>query len=216
MTSTPKYRLTRDDFVAHLKDQLEFLERSGRAYDEGAEGEAKRMAAVLRVLLHDTRNSTSLLTHLGAKEQLSYVDTAMPINPHNLAATPGLVLMEFGPGTEGRYVPPLGDLHPDRIKPNKPFKPWWEDPVTQDARGNLFSRKDYVLTASNQEGGAHVDHSLDMAYAELTKNSALGWMVHGGNEPEKPFERNPAFASVRQIAFEVERTLRQHPLKLGL
>jgi hypothetical protein len=29
-------------------------------------------------------------------------------------------------------------------------------------------------------------------------------------------EMNPAYASVRQIAFEVERTIRQHPLKLGL
>lgn len=37
-----------------------------------------------------------------------------------------------------------------------------------------------------------------------------------GWEEGKPVEHNPALPSVRQIAYEVEQTIRQHPLKLGL
>jgi hypothetical protein len=48
----PKQNLTRDEPVSHLREQLEFLRRSAEAYDDGAEGEAKRLATVIRVLVH--------------------------------------------------------------------------------------------------------------------------------------------------------------------
>jgi len=190
---------------------------AGAAFDGGAEGEAKRLATVLRVLLHDRRRSASLLGQLGVKGRISFVDTAQPIHPHNLMATPGLVMMRIG-ADGGSYVAPLAGGMPERYRnPNKPFGPWWNEPVTKDAAGRLFSRKDYVLTVSNKEGGAHVDHTLDGAYAALTKGNSLGWVYSSGDDDDaRPMERNPAFASVRQVAFEVSRTLAQHPLTLGL
>lgn len=216
MSGGGRYRLTRADLVEHLRDQIAFLHASAKAFDAGSEGEAKRLATVLRVLLHDTSRSASLLGQLGLKEKISYVDTASPINPRNLLATPGLVMMQMSSEEGGSYIAPLDNLSPERVQPNKPFPDWWEQPVTKDSGGNLFSRKDYVLTASNKEGGAHVDHSLDAAYADLTKNNALGCVYSTGAGPEQPMDRNPAFASVRQIAYEVEQTFKQHPLKLGL
>lgn len=54
------------DFKAHLSRQLTFLWRSCEAYDEGHTDEAVRIASVIRVLIHDTPKSTSLLNHLGA------------------------------------------------------------------------------------------------------------------------------------------------------
>jgi hypothetical protein len=73
-----------------------------------------------------------------------------------------------------------------------------------------------VLTASNKEGGAHVDHALDSSYSALCEDNTLGWMYRLGEESGQPFDRNPAFASIRQIAYEIERTICAHPLKLGL
>ena len=204
------YELTQADLVSHLREQLEFLAASAGSFDAGFDGEAKRLATVIRVLLHDTGSSASLLGQLGVKEGLAYVDTAEPINPRNLAPTPGLVIMRMTSGEGGRYAAPLDNRPFPRQSP-KDFAPWWTAPVTKDGRGNVFSRRDYILTVSNKEGGAHVDHKLDEKYAALSRENALGWMYvevdERGVEVSRPFDTNPALPSVRQIAFEIAETL---------
>ena len=48
------------ELINHLKEQILFLKASASAFDEGFDGEAKRLAVTVRVLLHDTNNSISL------------------------------------------------------------------------------------------------------------------------------------------------------------
>jgi hypothetical protein len=55
------YTQTDDELREHLRDSVEFLAASSAAYDAGAEGEAKRIATTIRVLVHDTNSSKSLL-----------------------------------------------------------------------------------------------------------------------------------------------------------
>jgi hypothetical protein len=104
------YVLTHDDLVEKLRQQLGFLDRSAALFDQGHEDEAIRLAQLMRVLLHDTSASHSLLGQLGVKETLSYLDTSEPIDPRNLFPTMGLVeaKVESGPQeTVGSYVAPL-------------------------------------------------------------------------------------------------------------
>lgn len=187
---------------------MAFLEASARGYDNGFEGEARRLATTIRTVVHDTPRSQSILGQLGIKDQLRFIDTAERMNPRNLLPTPGLVMGRVEVGVEGRYVPPLDNLSPPRRNPPKPFEAWWGDAVTKDADGNLFSRGTYVLTTANKEGGAHVDPTLDASYAALSRGNKLGWFYEASDRSE-PFQGNLALASVRQIAFEVERTLRK-------
>lgn len=206
------YQRTKDDLVDELRDQVGFLKRSSESFDDGHEGEAKRLAATLRLMLHDHgRSSKSLLSQLEIKEEMRFLDTAEPINPRNLASTPGLAMMQFtsggSAGGEGRYVPKC--KVPPRTAPGElRFQPWWTGSVAKDGKGELFSRRDFVMTVANKDGGAHVDPSLNAAYAELTRNNSMGWMTEGASE-EAPFGGNIAFACVRQIAFEVEQTLQR-------
>lgn len=53
------------DFNQQLRRQLTFLQVSANAYDGGEREEAIRIATTLRVIFHDTPQSTSLLHHLG-------------------------------------------------------------------------------------------------------------------------------------------------------
>ena len=62
-----KYVQTRDELLDHLKDQIAFMKQSTNSYDNGWEDEAKRLAVAIRLLLHDTPKSTSLLTLLDKK-----------------------------------------------------------------------------------------------------------------------------------------------------
>src|SRR3954467_14968214 len=48
----------------HLKEQSGSLRASMRSYDEGFEGEAKRLAVTIRVLVHNTSRSHAIRFHL--------------------------------------------------------------------------------------------------------------------------------------------------------
>ena len=58
-----------------LNDQIELLKLDAANYDAGREIVAKSLAVKLRILLHDTTNSKSLLGQLGKKNKQFY-DTA--------------------------------------------------------------------------------------------------------------------------------------------
>ncbi len=155
----------------------------------------------IRVLVHDTAKSRSLLTQLDLKET-PFVDTAAPMNPKNLLTEASLVGMATG-DTGLEYWAPLDD-HPYGER-HAPFAEWWVTPVIRDEAKNLFTRQQVVLTAANQAGGAHVDPELDEAYARLSSHNTMGWVVTHG-EGEGPL-LGVELATIRQISHEVLKTL---------
>jgi hypothetical protein len=152
-----------EELVRHLREQVGFIERSAEAFDNGRDEEAKRIAVNLRVLLHDTRNSVSLLGQLRQLGTMGFLDSADPISPGDMLTTLGLVMIEarFGEARmSGRYIPYLGRGH---VAPRwKPFEPWWTEPVTRAGGGSIeVTRRDYVLSLADTEGGAHVDPTVE-------------------------------------------------------
>jgi len=112
-------------------------------------------------------------------------------------------------GVGGRYVPPLDDLIPPRRGKSKQFKAWWEEPVTK-VEGALYSRRDYVLTVANKEGGGHVDPAVKQAWVDLTRNNAVGFQYFEESSAglqTRDFEGKLGLASVRQVAWELTDTL---------
>jgi hypothetical protein len=222
------------DFKEQFDEQVAFLESSSKAYDDGNESEAKRLAVTLRVLVHDTRHSVSLLNHLGVKDQLPFADTASPDTPPGAIVffNGGLCNIRKTLGGDGdtRFVPVL-DLDPERnSQPRQCFEDWWDTPVLSDQEGNSFSRKNFVRAVADQDGGAHIDAQLEAAYAALTRGNSMriatdrertedGWetIMSGtvGGDPmqmEPPTSGEPignsiALASIRQIAHEMMLSL---------
>jgi len=202
-----EYIQTQDELLAHLKEQITFMKQSAISYDNGFEGEGKRLAVVIRVLVHDTSQSTSLLTLLGRKNILFY-DSATDYNPRNLLPSSCLTMMRLSTKSGADYVAPLDNLSPSRSKNKKvSFDEWWGKIVCKDNANNLFTRKDLVLTVANKEGGTHIDPKLDQAYANLSRFNSLGWKVFMHGE-EKDFNNTPILSSIRQIAHEVLKTLK--------
>ncbi|MNY38532.1 hypothetical protein D3C86_1731660 [compost metagenome] len=87
------------------------------------------------------------------------------------------------------------------------FEDWWDKIVFVDQHQSRFSRKDIVLTVANQDGGAHVDPSLDESYIRLAKENSLGWKLSVGSS-EKDLNNGPVYPSIRSIANELLATLR--------
>ncbi len=191
------------ELESHLEEHLGFLKASADAYDRGFDGEAKRIAVSIRVLVHDTRNSKSLLGQLDRKSE-QFVDSAIPITPANKSSHSGLVVTSIVPGTGAKYVAFLDDC-PGGQSAQTDFDTWWSTPVFVDSKGRALTRKDLVLTVANQDGGAHVDPALDDTYADLSRNNSLGWVYTDGTKSE-PME-GPEKAALRQICHEVLKTL---------
>ncbi len=64
-----------------LRDHHEALLRLGKSFDEGWAGAALPLAVSVRVIVHDTAVSSSLLAQLGVKDRLRFKDTASHIEP---------------------------------------------------------------------------------------------------------------------------------------
>jgi hypothetical protein len=200
-----KHQRSREELLDHLKDQVQFLQASCAAYDNGFHSEAKRMAVVIRILLHDTSRSVSLLKQLDSK-RIRFLDTALPVIKGNLISHQGLTMIRAG--SDGAIYVPRCLAPPNPIVgPPKPrgFGTWWNAVVVIDQSRTKFTRKDLVLTLSNKEGGAHVDPALDSRFAALIKEHSMGWMFESADKDE-PIEAIE-LASVRQIAQEVFMSL---------
>jgi hypothetical protein len=190
-----------------------FLTRSAALYDAGEESEAKRLATTIRILVHESTSSRSLLGQLGLLDLVEFADSADPISAANLLPTLGLLVMRvsFGEGAGAVYMPRL-DASPVGSRPRR-FRDWWADPVTSiPGRKLSYSRRDYVLGTSDREGGAHVDANVDAMFAALTDENALGWIQRDGDAPGRRVGNDPLLAGVRHIAYEVSRSLEESPM----
>jgi hypothetical protein len=222
------YEVNQAELEQHLIEQVSFIRRSARAFDDGDEAEAKRLATHVRLLVHDTRASNSLLGQLGLKDGIRYEDTTIrrEVMPSGLAAwAPGTIVlhsgititqMNFGgPRPRVAFAAPLDDVAPERVGPPVDFAQWWEPVILTDTHGNSFSRKSFVLALANEDGGAHVDPELRESYAALVKVNSLGRMGAAPGEEMRPL-LNIALASVRQIAHELLLTLEREVPRLAV
>jgi len=189
-----------DELKVHLAEQIGFLNASAAAFDAGNTGEAKRMALTIRVLLHETKRSKSLLRQLNHKP--AFVSTASPFDPRNLVSHMGLLAIQLGDAGV-RYIP-RGEHTPHKREVS--FDEWWNEIVFKTQGHDAVSRKDLILTAANQDGGGHVDPELDEVYARLVKENSLGWLAGNGDKTEPMGD--PTKAAIRQISAEVLMVLR--------
>ncbi|MDA2935500.1 hypothetical protein MYX82_14365 [Acidobacteria bacterium AH-259-D05] len=171
-----RVKLQRQELIEHLREQISFMLNSAEAFDRGASQEAKRLAHQLRLLLHDTRSSKSLLGQLGLKKH-RFLNTANEYDPNNLIGHVGLLAFKFNNSLGYRpWVVPGGE---SETKPPKriPYEVWWNMPVVvihKKTKHIRFCRRDIILHVADTDGGSHVDDALEKDYVALTKWNAIG------------------------------------------
>lgn len=228
--SEPPTGRSREELLELLGEQTGFLATSARLFDEGDEAEAKRIAGAIRVLVHDTPMSHALLHQLGLvgphnRRGLWFFDTprmALPPGAVRIGGHAALCVMSMTAEDEqmvARYRPMFGaPPMPGAKEATLPFNEWWRGEVIVTAGGEVFTRKQVILTAANKEGGTHVDPKLPDSYREVTRGGGMGFRVEGTSisadvagslgDPDL----DPVPATIRQIAHEVLRSVQQiHP-----
>ena len=188
------------DFKAHLKDQLTSLSLSCANYDAGHKREAVKIALTIRILLHDTRTSISLLTHLDAKPRIS-LSSSVEGTPHAKAPfSVSMVRTTIRGGGETTYGAPLDakSLLPMSVDD------WWNQ-IVYVLGPVRCSRKDIVLCAADKDGGAHVDGALTPDYETLATTGERGWWHYSPtNDPNnmQPV-KDVHLVYLRQMGFEI-------------
>ena len=198
----------RDRFQAQLRTQLGFLQRSSESFDAGFTDEALRIAVVVRTLVHGTSKSTSLLAHLGSTgiEILSLTTDVIAMfasgDPFYGGAKAPRFFNGAGMFAGGVFRPKLGDSAPGYFRP---AESWWLQ-VLVILDHVQFTRKSIVLSAANQDGGAHVDAKLTADYVSLIAPGSVGSLVttdaNGIIVAEAPIS-DVHFVALRQMAYEV-------------
>jgi hypothetical protein len=196
---------SRAELIQRLRKQLQFLEASAKSYDSGFEGEANRLAVVLRRLLHDAPQSHSLLGQLGLKLTLAFHDAVGHVS--DKAVDFAALCMRLSP-TGLRYYPLL-----DGATQKIPFDTWWSGPILVQ-RGVRLDRRHTILTVAHWAGGALVDPRLDRSFAALGLNKVFRWEA-SFSAVERDIDNSLVPPLVRQIAYEVSGTLREQVPEAG-
>lgn len=193
-----------DRFKDQLRRQIKFLRNSCQAFDKGDWEEAIRIATSIRVLVHDTQGSTSILKHLNAKNiNLFSTRTDMPAWSGGAKYTDGFSMgvISIGQG-RGAYGPDLSDFSPDSSLV-LPVDKWWEQIVWILSSECKLTRKRLILSAANQDGGAHVDRQLHEDYEKLANEQFGHITTKNGSQHYRQDVVNMHLVSIRTIANEL-------------
>lgn len=172
---------------------------SADAYDRGFNGEAKRLAVCIRVLLHDTNQSVSLFEQLKIKRKMSFVGSPNFNDPKNGISECDLTAMRIG--NPPAYKPMLSNFPGGVDWAYLPFDTWWGEPVIRLPSKTTFTRKELILWLANKDGGAHVDPLLEERFQKLQEENSFGWKFTINNVETSPVS-GVEVACVRQIAHE--------------
>lgn len=93
--------------------------------------------------------------------------------------------------------PPLGKY---RNSVNLNIDDWWNEVIM--SQDNVFSRKDIVLAAANQDGGAHVDNNPSIKTRELKAGiGTFTTFTNGVEVTEDLIDHH--YPLLRQLGYEV-------------
>jgi len=186
-------------YTEHFKNQLRFINLSCQSFDNGFLEESIRLCVCIRVLFYNTRNSTSLINHLG-KENINLISScgdSRNEDLENATFLESLIMIEGGIGLR----PLLNDGPPCCYKEIS-FSDWWNQIILITPDQDRFTRKSLILSLANKDGGAHVDENLDSDYERLKEGYWLFLNEIDGDVITKKFA-NPHYLHVRQIGWEI-------------
>lgn len=164
------------------------------------------MATAVRVLVHDTGASHSLLGQLAVKDQLGFIDSTppgLPADHQGGGFRLGLCMIKMDADSV-EYVPTLCPVAANA--PRLTFDEWWTgQPILRDGNGVIYCRRQMMHWLANKDGGAHIDSSPTATYRSLSREGAMGWSRGTG----PPAVDSPVPSCMRQISEELRLTIRE-------
>jgi hypothetical protein len=182
------------DQYARLKDALD-------GFYSGKEVQALNVAITLRVLVHETSNSDSLLSRL----HQDYWDLSIqhkPLNPKAVFIVP-VSLQIGGDGTRRVIRSGFGSPSFQLVS----LRRWWNDDY-QPLGSTRLSKRTIVLNVADKDGGAHIDPTVPDSHATLSNPPFMFGMDNGGQK--LLMQPNLAYGISAQAGCEMQDYLERH------
>ena len=183
MMQNKKVPRTKKELLSEIQTQIKFLANECRQYDSGDLDYHKKIAVTLRILLHETKYSKSLLQQietLFVYNRPDFIDIStthgdLPGEGNTNFARSSLCQYDLNHYVESPEIltpKPILILHGQRY-PVRSFKTWWDGlHVVLIDKENFLTRKKIVSTFADTDGGAHVDPELNEDFALMKRNLA--------------------------------------------
>jgi hypothetical protein len=170
----------KEKVLAKLREQMDFLRTSLRAFYEGRFAESVRIATIIRVLVYESGKCKPLLTQVQSNGLDLQIKEHVGEAKHDEEEMFSFVLgIRMGPGPT---LAPAVDLDSSH-RTMSSVGAWWGRTVfsfrSQLGRQLIYPRKKVVLTLANKEGGAHVDPDEDPDYVRLLADQPLTFNFQG-------------------------------------
>lgn len=198
-----------NDLLIAFNDARLLLETLSECYDNSnSDILALPLSTTIRLWVHDTHHSKSILEHVGKKE-IYFLSTNSNIREYPIHL--GLVRqinvgVKDGVGGEAKYWAHSDERYfPDRTEYKKiNFNMWWEEEIIMASCHHTLSRKDLVLAVANKDGGAHYDSQVESKYDTFRKSWSGGSTLVGIKSGAlRGYDNIPTRPSVRQVAHEL-------------
>ena len=212
------------EFKGELEERINnFLDKLNSLCDQFDKGDSDALysaCSILRWLLSDTKDTTSLFTQIGLKKTKKFIDSSIKnrtgfsyweigdgVSDINMQSSPtvyaGMLRKKLSRINDRKLqcdIEPLYDGSAHETK-KLSFDEWYHQEIYSNVkRGCSISRKDIIENFPENEIGVRKDGQYDI----FKDSSMLGFYING--VPVR-FIQNPAFVSLRQIAWEVLESL---------
>jgi hypothetical protein len=234
MTDT---RLPKDrhQSIRELRATLTNLRLACDQWELGYMERSYEIARCLRVLLYDYGTSRSLFAQLNLKAVPFFTTPGAVVQLHGrdvrMLVTKTLEIVPAHPSPsicthitkwEPRYFRAEQDNPLDAEARSRwrglPFIKWWAEALAATADGG-FSRADLVLAMSNELSGTHSAERIRPATAALLQGTLDHFRINvpppEGQRVQEDEKISFADALIRQVAYEVQRTIERHHAELS-
>lgn len=175
-----KIKRTPEELLFSVKDQIQFLKDFCYVYDNYNYKYGLLIATRLRVLLYSTDKCISGYKHLMSfcdLDSFPFMDSRGVKELHFANEGKCNFVSSFMCQYEVNHYPnslpiliPMPKL--EKVNCYLNFENWWEDATILQWNDTIFSRKSLVRDISNQDGGAHIDRSLNEGISDLKRSIA--------------------------------------------
>jgi hypothetical protein len=192
--------------LALVRQQYDRLKEAVDAFYAGKEVQALNIAITMRVLIHETDRSRSLLSRVNPNYWDLTIHHRPVLNPRAIFAVP-VTIQIGGDGTRKIIRTNLDSPSYQLV----PLRQWWN--AEYQPLGKLrLSKKDIILTVADKDGGAHIDAKVPDGHATLSEPPfRIGVMMKNG---EGLFSQpNLAYNITAQCGYEMQAFLERHFLR---
>jgi len=145
--------------LALIRQQHDRLKEAVDAFYADKEVQALNIAITVRVLIHETNRSSSLLSRVNPNYWDLTIHHKPVLNPQAVFAVP-LTIQIGGDGTRKIIRTSLDSPSYKLV----PLSEWWS--AAYQPLGTLrLSKKDIILTVADKDGGAHIDGKVPDTHA---------------------------------------------------